>query len=204
MDALAQKSPLLPWRWFDGLFPPGRLRRVASSADREFPTSRGERAGDQRTRIARVSCSIVVIVRLPRIEDTRAIVAGVADIIVVDIRLVRVCGQRTVVADVTVRIVVAIFLPRIRSSCAIVELLEMAIAIRVGSGRRARIVVGNRVAVAIPARYRLSAAVLPCHEVIESDPWLRRLVFAAAATLAVAVVLYVIYTIVLRSGGQVA
>jgi len=47
---------------------------------------------------------------------------------------------------------------------------------------------------------------IPPNEVMprQSDPWLRRLVFAAAATLAVAVVLYVIYTIVLRSGGQVA
>ena len=47
---------------------------------------------------------------------------------------------------------------------------------------------------------------IPPNEVMprQSDPWLRRLVVAAAATLAVAVVLYVIYTIVLRSGGQVA
>jgi len=47
---------------------------------------------------------------------------------------------------------------------------------------------------------------IPTGEVLPRtrDPWLRRLVFAGAATLAVAVALYVIYFVVLRSGGTIA
>jgi type VI secretion system protein ImpK len=46
---------------------------------------------------------------------------------------------------------------------------------------------------------------IPTGEVVPrtSDPWLRRLLVAAAATLVVALVLYVVYLIVLRSGGPV-
>lgn len=36
------------------------------------------------------------------------------------------------------------------------------------------------------------------------DPWLRRLLIAGAATLALAVVLYIVYFVVLRSGGSLA
>ena len=47
---------------------------------------------------------------------------------------------------------------------------------------------------------------IPTGEVIARtrDPWLRRLLFAGAVTLSVAVALYVIYVVVLRSGGSVA
>ncbi len=47
---------------------------------------------------------------------------------------------------------------------------------------------------------------LPTGEVVPRtrDPWLRRLLFAAAATLVVAIALYVVYLIVLGSGGAVA
>jgi type VI secretion system protein ImpK len=47
---------------------------------------------------------------------------------------------------------------------------------------------------------------IPTGEVIArtTDPWLRRLLFAGAATLAVALVLYIVYLIVLRSGGSIA
>ena len=47
---------------------------------------------------------------------------------------------------------------------------------------------------------------IPPNEVMprQSDPWLRRLLVAGAATLGVAVVLYVIFFLVLRSSGQVA
>jgi type VI secretion system protein ImpK len=46
---------------------------------------------------------------------------------------------------------------------------------------------------------------IPTGEVIArtSDPWLRRLLFAGAVTLGLAVVLYVVYLIILRSGGSV-
>ena len=47
---------------------------------------------------------------------------------------------------------------------------------------------------------------IPTGEVVTrtSDPWLRRLLFAGAATLGVALVLYIIYLIILRSGGSVS
>ena len=47
---------------------------------------------------------------------------------------------------------------------------------------------------------------IPSGEVIARtrDPWLRRLMFAGAATLGMALVLFVIYMIVLKSGGAVA
>ena len=47
---------------------------------------------------------------------------------------------------------------------------------------------------------------IPTGEVIArtSDPWLRRLLFAGAATLVVALGLWIIYVIVLRSGGTIA
>jgi type VI secretion system protein ImpK len=47
---------------------------------------------------------------------------------------------------------------------------------------------------------------IPTGEVVlrTRDPWLRRLVFAGAATLAVALALYVIYLVVLRSGTTIA
>ena len=47
---------------------------------------------------------------------------------------------------------------------------------------------------------------IPTGEVITrtSDPWLRRLLFAGAGTLAVALALYLVYLIVLRSGGPIA
>ena len=37
-----------------------------------------------------------------------------------------------------------------------------------------------------------------------TDPWLRRLLFAGAGTLAAAIVLYIVYLVVLRSGGTIA
>jgi type VI secretion system protein ImpK len=47
---------------------------------------------------------------------------------------------------------------------------------------------------------------IPSGEVVPrtSDPWLRRLLFAGAATLGVALALYIIYFVVLRSGSPVA
>jgi type VI secretion system protein ImpK len=47
---------------------------------------------------------------------------------------------------------------------------------------------------------------IPTGEVIARtrDPWLRRLLLAGAATLAFALVLYIVYLIVLRSGGSIA
>ena len=47
---------------------------------------------------------------------------------------------------------------------------------------------------------------IPTGEVIArtSDPWLRRLLYAGAATLGVALALYIIYLIILRSGGAVS
>lgn len=47
---------------------------------------------------------------------------------------------------------------------------------------------------------------IPTGEVVPRtrDPWLRRLLFAGAATLAVALALYVIYLVVLRSGSTIA
>jgi type VI secretion system protein ImpK len=47
---------------------------------------------------------------------------------------------------------------------------------------------------------------IPTGEVVlrTRDPWLRRLLFAGAATLAVALALYVIYLVVLRSGTTIA
>ena len=47
---------------------------------------------------------------------------------------------------------------------------------------------------------------IPTGEVMArtSDPWLRRLLYAGAGTLGVAIVLYFIYLIVLRSGGTIA
>ena len=47
---------------------------------------------------------------------------------------------------------------------------------------------------------------IPTGEVLPRtrDPWLQRLIFAGAATLAVAIALYVIYFVVLRSGGTIA
>ena len=47
---------------------------------------------------------------------------------------------------------------------------------------------------------------IPSGEVIAQtqDPWLRRLLFAGAGTLAVAIGLWIIYLVVLRSGGSVA
>jgi hypothetical protein len=37
-----------------------------------------------------------------------------------------------------------------------------------------------------------------------SDPWLRRLLYVGAGTLAAALVLYIVYLVVLRSGGTIA
>lgn len=47
---------------------------------------------------------------------------------------------------------------------------------------------------------------IPSGEVVAQtrDPWLRRLLLAGGGTLGVALVLYVIYFIVLRSGGGAA
>ena len=47
---------------------------------------------------------------------------------------------------------------------------------------------------------------IPSGEIVArtSDPWLRRLLYTAAGTLAIALALYVIYFIVLRSGGSLA